>query len=282
MRKEYDLGGVCLLAGMQGKHIAITGARKAEEISQLIKNLGGIPYVRPTQGTVFLDESQVAPDLDRLLTDGADWLILTTGIGAQALLDVAERLRRKEELLNVLRTIQIASRGYKTRNVLKQLGLVPTVQDDDGTIRGLLRGLEGYSLQGKRVALQLYGEIPYSLRDFLKKQGAETFEILPYKHVPPEEKEMTTFLSELDHETFDAVAFTSAIQVQYLFQAADQFGYRHRLLQLFADRTLAVAVGIVTAEALAEAGVRRYIQPENQRMGGMVVAMNKYFAQDGQ
>jgi len=74
---------------LAGKHVAVTGARKGEEISQLIVNMEGIPYVRPTQGTVFLDESQVAPDIHRLLNEGTAWLILTTGIGAQTLLDMA-------------------------------------------------------------------------------------------------------------------------------------------------------------------------------------------------
>lgn len=268
-----------LLAGLQGKHVAITGARKGEEISKLIENLGGIPYVRPTQGMVFLDETQVSPDLDRLLTEGADWLILTTGIGTQTMLDVAERLGRKEQLLRVLQNIKIASRGYKTRNVLKELGIEPDVQDDDGTVRGLIRMLEPHSLKGKRVALQLYGEMPHSLLDWLKRQEAKYFEILPYKHVPPAEEEMRSFITELLEEKYDAVAFTSAIQVQYLFQAAEQFAKRDQLLQVFAGRTLPVAVGIVTAEALEEAGVKRHIQPKNQRMGGMVVEMNRYFTE---
>lgn len=272
------------LSSLQGKHIAVTGARKGDEISKLIENLGGIPYIRPTQGTVILDESQVGPDIERLLEEGTDWLILTTGIGTQTLLDMAERLGHRERLIDLMRKTRIAARGYKTRNVLRSIGLTPSISDEDGTVRGLIEKFESanLSLRGDRVALQLYGERSPRFEKWLKEQGADYFEIMPYLHVPPPEHEMKAFIEEMLAGKYDAVAFTSALQVHYLFEAARRRGADQGLVDLFADRTLAVAVGIVTAEALEENGVKRIVQPSNQRMGGMIVEMGNYFAAQGQ
>lgn len=49
--------------GLLGKHVAIGGSRKTEEISTIIEKQGGIPVIRPLQGTVYLAEKQVEPDL---------------------------------------------------------------------------------------------------------------------------------------------------------------------------------------------------------------------------
>jgi len=272
------------LSSLQGKHIAVTGARKGDEISKLIENLGGTPYIRPTQGTIILDESQVGPDIERLLREGTDWLILTTGIGSQTLLDMADRMGYREQLLEVMKRTKIAARGYKTRNFLKSIGIAPSISDDDGTVRGLIQKFESanISLRGELVALQLYGERSAKFEKWLKDQEANYYEIMPYMHVPPPESDMKSFIEELLAGIYDAVAFTSAMQVYYLFEAARRYDADQGLRELFADRTLAVAVGIVTAEALEENGIKRIVQPSNQRMGGMIVEMGHYFAARGQ
>lgn len=264
--------------GLKGKHVAVTGARKGAEISKLIENRGGIPYIRPTQGTVILDDQQVAPDIERLLAEGVDWLILTTGIGSQTLYEMAERLGRKEQLLELMSRVKIAARGYKTRNFLKSIGLVPAVSDDDGSVRGLIRQFAGISLKGKKVAVQLYGEPSPSLERWLTEEGADYYQILPYRNDPPPEEELRNFLDEILSGKFDVIACTSALQVHHLFAAAEQFGLLQELRSRLNGPTLAAAVGIVTAEAMEERGVSRIVQPANQRMGGMIVEIDRYLA----
>lgn len=264
--------------GLQDKHIAVTGARKGEEISQLIANMGGIAHIRPTQGTVLLDEQQVAPDLKRLLTEGADWLILTTGIGSQTLLERAEGLGLGEQLIEFMRQVKIAARGYKTRNFLKGLGIQPDVTDDDGSIRGLIRQFAGIPIRGKRFAVQLYGEPSPALQRWLTEEGAEYDKIMPYINTPPPEEELRAFIDEILAGRYDAVACTSALQVHHLFQAAERFGRLDELRARLNGPTLAAAVGKVTAEAMEEWEITRIVQPSNQRMGGMIVELNRYFA----
>src|SRR5690606_19844725 len=133
-----------------------------------------------TQGTRFLEEEQVAPDLERLLQEGTDWRILTTGIGRQAVGELADKLGRREDLLRLLQDVKIAARGYKTRKYLKELGIKDTVTDDDGSLRGLIRAFADFDLQGEKVALELYGEMPGELKQWLESVGAVYSEIMPY------------------------------------------------------------------------------------------------------
>ena len=108
----------------------------------LIKKQGGVPIVRSLQGTVFLAETNVGLDLKKLIQKGTDWAIFTTGIGAQTLLEIAEKQGMKETFINMIQQSQTASRGYKTLSTLKKLGIMPTAVDDNGTTKSLIKSLD--------------------------------------------------------------------------------------------------------------------------------------------
>jgi len=266
---------------LEGKRIAITGPRKAAELSVIVEKLGGIPLVRPAQGTVAVEKEKVEAEIRRLLDEGGDWIILTTGIGAEMLYQAAVGMGAAEAFVERLQRMNIAARGYKTVKYLKTLGLAPTVKDDDGTTAGLMRALQPYDLRGRKVALQLYGDHAPRLVQWLKEQQADYFEILPYLHVAPELPVVDALLSEIVQGAVDAVTFTSTPQVRFLLSYAREQGLEQRLLAAFREGTVAVAVGKVTAEALREEGVERVVAPEEERMGSMIVALAQYYEQFG-
>ncbi|BBH23792.1 hypothetical protein Back11_51370 [Paenibacillus baekrokdamisoli] len=268
------------MARLEGKIIAITGPRKAEEFSKMVGKFGGTSLIRPAQGTVFLDDTQIEEQLKALIENPADWIILTTGVGTDALLQMAEKLGLGEQFLAVLGQIRIAARGYKTVNVLRKLGLTPEVRDDDGTSAGLLRMMEAYDLRGSSVALQLYGDPAPRLVAELVKRGAHCEELLPYRHIAPEGNVVEGLVDEILTGQVDAVALTSTVQVRYLIGCATKLGKLRELREAFESKVLAVAVGKVTAEAVHEEGIQRVLFPEEERMGSMIVAMSKYFNQD--
>ncbi len=135
--------------GLHGKRVAIGGSRKTEEISTIIEKQGGTPVIRPLQGTVYLAEKQVEPDLRTFVEEKADWVIFTTGIGTETLLDMAEKIGLKDEFLQAIRQPKAACRGYKTLSALKKLGITPEASDEDGTTRGLIRSLSLTTFQEK-------------------------------------------------------------------------------------------------------------------------------------
>lgn len=263
--------------GLDGKRIAIGASRKTDEMSTLIEKQGGIPVVRSLQGTVFLADQQVEPDLQKFVQEGADWVIFTTGIGTETLLNLAEKLGLKDQFLNIIQQAKVGSRGYKTLSTLKKLGIKPVAVDDDGTTRGLIESLKVYDFTGKKVMVQLHGESAPSLIKFFEERGASVLQLLPYQHIPPKTETVGKLCEELMNNELDAVCFTTAIQVRSLFNFAKEQGCLNEIVHAFEKDILAVAVGKITAEALREEGVEQLLAPENERMGAMIIELSRFY-----
>ncbi|MDH6371141.1 uroporphyrinogen-III synthase [Paenibacillus sp. PastF-3] len=261
---------------LKGFTVALAGPRKSEEMAKLVQNMGGTALCRPAQGTVFLDDEALEEGLNSWISDPPYLVILTTGMGLDALFQTAERLNIAERFLEVLSGSIIAARGYKTVNALKKRGLTPEVRDDDGSTIGLIRGLQSLDLQGKEVVLQLHGDPAPRMLEWLQEAGANTRQVLPYRHTLPEPGELERLLTEIIEGKIDAVAFTSAPQFRFLSQFAREQGKLEEMLKSFEDKVLAVSVGRITSEALKEEGVQRIIMPEHERMGSMIVELGKY------
>ncbi|MFN7250226.1 MAG: uroporphyrinogen-III synthase [Anaerobacillus sp.] len=266
--------------GLAGKKVVLAASRKLDEMSALVEKQGGIPIIRSLQGTVFLAEKEVEPSLRKLVTEGTDMIIFTTGIGLEKLIEITDNIGIKEEFQNIIEKTDVASRGYKTLAALKKLQIQPMAVDEDGTTAGLIRALEAYQFNGKKVAVQLHGDTAPRLTKYLKDNGASVLPILPYQHIAPNPDTVELLCKELSEAKVDAVCFTTAIQVRSLFDYAREHQYLEKVLDAFNNRVLAVAVGKVTAEALREEGVTNYIAPERERMGAMIVELSQHYKEE--
>nr|WP_083388663.1 uroporphyrinogen-III synthase [Anaerobacillus isosaccharinicus]MBA5586143.1 uroporphyrinogen-III synthase [Anaerobacillus isosaccharinicus]QOY35590.1 uroporphyrinogen-III synthase [Anaerobacillus isosaccharinicus] len=264
------------MVGLSGKKVVLAASRKLDEMSVLVEKQGGIPVIRSLQGTVFLAEKEVEPSLRKLVTEGTDVVIFTTGIGLETIIDITEKIRMKEQFLNVIRNTDVASRGYKTNSALKKIGIQPFVVDEDGTTDGLISALHGYEFKGKKVAVQLHGDPAPRLIKFLEDRGATVLKILPYQHIAPNQETVELLCKEISSGEVDAVCFTTAIQVRSLLNYAREHHYLEKVSTAFKEHVLAVAVGKVTAEALREEKILNYIAPELERMGAMIVELAKH------
>jgi len=262
---------------LAGIRVALTGPRKAEEMGRMVEKQGGIPLIRPAQGTVFLDDGEVERELARLVEESVDWFIFTTGVGVETLLGSARNLGLEQRFHERLQQARIAARGYKAVLAVRKLGLNPVARDDDGTTAGLIRELAAFDLSGCRVALQLHGDPAPRLVGFLRERGAICREILPYRHIPPEEASLRQLTAEIISGGVDAVAFTSGPQVHFLLAYARDTGQLPELMQAFRTHAVAAAVGKFTAECLREEGVGRVVVPKEERMAKLVQALADYF-----
>ncbi|WP_055106148.1 uroporphyrinogen-III synthase [Paenibacillus ihumii] len=263
---------------LEGKRIALTGPRRAEELGKLIENMGGVPLYRPAQGTVFLNDEELRQGIQAWVSRPTEWSIFTTGIGLAALFEMAEELGLLAPLLDNLSKSRIAARGYKTVNVLKKRQLAPHVRDDDGSTDGLIRELGAYDLKDATVLLQLYGDPAPKLVAWLEQQGAICTELMPYRHIAPPEEDLNRLLFDLIEGRVDAVSFTSSPQVRFLFEYAQKQGRYDELIAALKGPVIAVAVGRVTAQGLYEAGIPRVVAPKEERMGSMIVELARFFA----
>ncbi|MNI34406.1 uroporphyrinogen-III synthase [compost metagenome] len=264
------------MSKLDNRTIVIAGSRKTDEMSTLIEKQGGIPVIRSLQGLIYFDEQAVEKELYECVRNKVDWYIFTTGTGTETLLDAAERLGIRSNLIDSMQQSQVAARGYKTYSALKKLDIKPAVVDHDGTTQGLIDELMNYDFVGKCVVVQLHGEPQPILIEFLEFRGATVIQLLPYRHIAPEDAILELLCKELRDGLVDAVCFTTAVQVRYLFDYAKRQGLGNDILASFANPVLAVAVGKVTAEALRDEGVEFVLTPETERMGAMVIELVKY------
>lgn len=269
------------MAKLEGKVVAITGPRKAEEMSVLVQKQGGTAVVRPAQGTMYEGFEHLDQEVDKLIHEPLDWGIWTTGLGLNQLLEAAQEAGKLDALLAKLGAMRHAARGYKTVNALRKLGITPDVRDDDGSTQGLVRAMDALggaeAWRGQRTALQLHGDPAPVLVQYLHVAGASCVELMPYRHTPPAPGELAQLLQELLAGELDAVALTAAPQVRNLFRYAEEQGCTAQLLDVFATRTLAAAVGKVTAAALRDEGVARILVPQEERMGALIVALSQWY-----
>jgi uroporphyrinogen-III synthase len=76
----------------------------------------------------------------------------------------------------------------------------------------------------------------------------------------------------------DAITFTSATQVPFLFRAADALVDPAKFRKRFKKAVVVVSVGEVTSRALKEAGVEPHVAPSEPKMGPMVKALAEFVA----
>jgi uroporphyrinogen-III synthase len=262
---------------LTGKNIAVTGPRCEEEFTRMVLKMGGHPFICPAQGNVYSDEEQLGEQLRALTASPVDWLVLTTGIGTEALVAKAESLGMKEELLAFMSATRIAARGYKTVNALRRLQIEPALKADDGTTEGIFRALSVYPLEGVKIALQLYGDPSPRISNRLREAGAECIELLPYIQVMPEAGPIDALIDRCLDGSMDAVVFTSTAQARCFFHRARTTNKEQSLLYAFENHALCIAVGKVTAEALHDEGVIRVLYPEEERLGPSLVRAGRWF-----
>jgi uroporphyrinogen-III synthase len=265
---------------LKGKRIAVAGGRKFDELAAIIAKQGGEALCRPMMGSVSNDSAELADVIRKVCEQGADWVVLVTGVGTKALLGKADELGLGERLREILSNAKIAARGYKTFNALKTLGLKPVIVDDDGRVEGVRRQLEAFDFSNKHVAVQLHGERMPVLTDWLLSQGASVTEIPLYFYEEPEEKDVQQLLFEVVSDEVDAVAFTSNTQVKFFFEGAKRLRAEGFLQKAFNEKVIALSVGSMTSAALQDYGITRIVAPEHERMGAMIMELAKYYQEE--
>lgn len=258
---------------------ALCGPRRAEDLALILRKQGAVPLLRPTIQTVLAEARVLEEQLRRFAQQGADWVVFTTGVGLEELHKQAEALGLWEAVHARLKRSKIALRGYKARRALERHGLEAAVEDEDGTIEGLIEALQAHPFAGRRVSVQLHGQPAPRLVRFLREQGAQLEELLPYRHVPAPEGELTRLLGEILARQVDAVVFTSVPQVGSLLEHARGRGRLEALEEAF-DAVWALAIGRVTAKALREAGMRVW-HPQTERIGALVTEFAAFRAGGG-
>ena len=221
-------------------HILVTRpSGQADDLCRLLVERSVAPQAVPT---VAIDTTSAAAGLDAVLTDleGADWLVLTSANGAEAL--AARLLASGRRLPDRLR---IAAVGPATADALAAAGVrVDHVPDRYLTV-AIAEGLG--DLRGRRVVLARADTATPALHDALVARGAIVEEAIAYRTIegPASSRELLRVTLQRD---LDGIAFTSGSTVRGLMRLASPIDRaRARTLAAF-------CIGPVTAAEARNSG----------------------------
>lgn len=268
-------------SSLNGKVIAYVEARMRSEMGSLIQRHGGVPYAAPVLQEIYLKDS---PELHQLIDDvcrdSVEVLVFLTGVGTQALVEIAGSMGRQEEFIAALDRRTVIARSPKPARVLRKHNIhIDLMPPEPYTSQDLLAAAKEIDFTGRRVAVQAYGAANSVLTQGLGKLGARVDEFTVYKWGLPEDTApVIQLIDDLAGNRIDALAFTSQPQVGNLLEIASQLGKESSLRECLGSPSVAVAsVGPVCTRRLAEAGIPIDVEPDHPHMGNLVQALAGYF-----
>lgn len=259
-----------------GARVLSFESRRANEIAQLIRLNGGDPFVAPALMEVPLEENQQAfAFADRLYAGEFDMVILLTGVGTRLLANVLATRDPETRFREALRTVTVVARGPKPSAVLREWNVPATVLvAEPNTWREVLAAVEGRP--ERSVALQEYGRSNNDLLSGLAAQGRQVTTVPVYQwQLPANTEPLQAALDGLLAKRFDAVLFTTGVQIDHFVQFAAASGKSDAALAALRD-TFVGSIGPDTTEALRSHGIEPAMEPSHPKMGILVQEAARY------
>lgn len=260
---------------LTGFRVAVTSARRAEELSALLRRRGATVTSSAAIAMVPLpDDDELRAHTRALIDTPPDIVVATTGIGLRGWIAAADGWGVAAELTGALERARIVSRGPKATGALRAAGLPEEWSPESESSREVLRYLLDGGIAGKRIAVQLHGATddwdPFpEFLDELRAAGADVVPIRVYRWRPaPRDGEFDQLVAGIAEEKFDAVSFTSAPAVASVLMRATEMGVIDRVLSAMRTNVHAMCVGPVTARPLVRLGVPTSA-PERMRLGAL-------------
>ncbi|TFV57058.1 uroporphyrinogen-III synthase [Mycobacterium sp. PS03-16] len=262
-------------APLTGFRVAVTSARRADELSALLRRRGATVTSAAAIAMVPLPDDDELRANTRALIDGPpDIVVATTGIGLRGWIAAADGWGVAGDLTAALQRARIVSRGPKATGALRAAGLPEEWSPESESSREVLRYLLEGGIAGKRLAVQLHGATdewdPFpEFLDELRAAGADVVPIRVYRWRPaPRNGDFDQLVTAIADEKFDAVSFTSAPAVAAMLMRAGELGIADAVVQALRTNVHAMCVGPVTARPLVRLGVPTSA-PERMRLGAL-------------
>ncbi|QNJ93838.1 uroporphyrinogen-III synthase [Mycolicibacterium fluoranthenivorans] len=262
-------------APLTGFRVAVTSARRSEELSALLTRRGADVTSAAAIAMVPLpDDDELRTNTEALIAAPPDIVIATTGIGLRGWIAAADGWGLARELTSALSKARIVSRGPKATGALRAAGLPEEWSPESESSRELLHYLLEGGIVGMRIAVQLHGATddwdPFpEFLDELMAAGAHVVPIRVYRwHPAPRGGAFDQMVMAIADQRFDAVSFTSAPAVAATLLRAAELGVEDSLLHALRTTVHAMCVGPVTARPLVRLGVPTSA-PERMRLGAL-------------
>jgi uroporphyrinogen-III synthase len=258
----------------QGLNVLVLESRRSREMATLVTTYGGRPVVAPALREVPIESNTKALAFaDALIRDEFDAVVLLTGVGTRALLDVVGGAGRREAFVAALGRTKVAVRGPKPLGVIRELGLPAWVTaPEPNTWRELLAALDaaGTSLKGLRVAVQEYGVSNQEFIEGLEARGAHVTSVPVYRWALPEDlAPLRVAVRSVVAGSIDVAIVTTAMQIVHLFQVADTMAQSEALRDGL-GRVVVASIGPTSSEELRQQRLAIDLEASHPKMGVLV------------
>ncbi|SDU20529.1 uroporphyrinogen-III synthase [Jiangella alkaliphila] len=259
------------VAPLSGFTVAVTAARRREELGALLERRGARVVQAPAIRIVPLDDDAELLAATRLCIDEPiDIAVATTGIGFRGWMEAADGWGLGEGLLERLGSATLLARGPKARGAMRAAGLTDDWSPPSESSAEVLEHLLAQDLAGRRIAVQLHGEPLPDFTDALAAAGASVVMVPVYRWVPPDDvAPLGRLVEAVAARQVDCVVFTSAPAVASLLALASSLGLSSAVLEALGSSVLPACVGPVTGARLERLGVAT-VQPARSRLGALV------------
>jgi uroporphyrinogen-III synthase len=262
-------------APLTGYRIAVTSARRAEELCALLSRQGAEVCSAPAINMIALPEDdELHANTKALIAQPADILVSHTGIGFRGWIAAAEGWGLANQLISALSSARIVARGPKATGALRAAGLHEEWSPKSESSHDVLKYLLESGVSGKRIAIQLHGAAdawdPFpEFVGGLRSAGADVVPLRVYRwKSTPLGGEFDQLVSGMARRQFDAVSFTSAPAAAAVLERSRDLGIENELLEALRTDVHAMCVGPVTSQPLKRKGVPTS-SPERMRLGAL-------------
>ena len=267
-------------ASLNGRVLAFVEARMPDEMAGLIRRHGGVPVGAPVMQEHYLQDS---PQVQRAIADvcagRVNTAIFLTGVGANAMMGIAEGMGRLAEFEEALRGITVVARSPKPGRILRRHKIpIDIMPPEPYTSSDLIASMRDLDLVNKRVIFQRYGGPDSELPTYLREQRADYEELTLYDWgLPDDTAPVVDLIDRMERGEIDALAFTSRPQVPNLMTIAAETGREESLRASLGGPVAVASVGPVCTRKLQEFGIEVDVEPDHPHMGNLVMAVAEYF-----
>ena len=250
-----------------GRRVVVT--RQPEQAGGMIRALraaGADPWLVPLIRTEPVRSDAAARIVAEL--GSFDWVVLTSANAARAFVAAIAAEGGRSAALRA----QVLCVGPATAEAAREAGLfVTAVPGARYDAEGLLERIRPHLVPGQRVLLPRAETARPILPEGLRAAGAEVESWTVYRTVAPE-TDLAALGEALEEGAVDAITFASPSAVRNFADALSEDGFAAAL------RCVRVAIGPVTAEALAARELPAQVVPARAEAQAMVDALEAHFA----
>lgn len=262
---------------LSGLTVVSFESRHAKTLADLIAIQGGSPVSAPALKEVPLENNpQVFSFADAWFAGKIDVLILLTGVGTRALVDVLKTRYDEARIFDRLKRTVIVPRGPKPVRVLNEWKIpFAFMVPEPNTWKELLAEFDAHAadvpLRGKNAAVQEYGVPNPELTAGLEARGANVTRVPVYRwELPDDTAPLEKAVERIGRSEIDIAVFTTAVQADHLFQIWGRSGKPADALRAAFRKTVVASVGPDTSAALRRNGLEPDLEPESPKMGPLV------------